>query len=106
MITKTDLKNPHRAVKKKYLSTDLWHQNRYPTLKAGLSRNVIINLEVDQDCAQQLKRFCRVDDFDSDEELMRWLDKEMDKHFGKDKNHVGRADFFESRLYKSMAPSK
>ena len=46
MITKADLKKRHQASVKNYLSTDIWHQNRYPHLKEGVARNVVVNLDV------------------------------------------------------------
>ena len=55
MITKADLKKRHQASVKKYLSTDIWHQNRYPHLKEGVARNVVVNLDVEQDCTRQLQ---------------------------------------------------
>ena len=106
MITKNDFNRPHRATRKKYTSNDLWHQNRYPSIKQGLSRNVVINLAIDQDCTQQLERFCRVEDMDTDEELLKWLDTEMARHFDVDRDHVAKVDFFESRLFKSLPLSE
>ena len=55
MISKADLKKRHKASVKKYLSTDIWHQNRHPKLKEGLARNVVINLDAEEDCARQLQ---------------------------------------------------